>query len=133
MTTTQALTLPGTGKGDATFRPAAVKEAIELLGIVDPVEVKLANGTRRHGSHRWNGAGTTHIITVSTYLTPAEAGRTLWHELTHAAQREYLGLAAFMAAYRSESAVKGYRNNRFEIEARAHEDMNDDLPLAKHA
>ncbi len=131
---TQALTLPSsTSKGGSRFSPAAVQEAIELLCLTGTVEVKASAGTRRRGAHRYYKATGHHSITVSTYLCPEDAGRTLWHELCHAAQVEYLGVETFNAQYSQESAWKGYRANAFEVEARSYSDMNDDLPLARQA
>lgn len=128
---TQRLCLPGTSKGGATFKPGAVLEALDYFGIVDPTEVKFTAGIHRKGAHRYAGPGQPHLITVSTYLSPEEAGRTLWHELCHAAQREYLGVPEFVAQYRQESASKGYLGNKFEVEARQHSDLNTEIPLAK--
>ena len=128
---TQELLLPGTSKAGTRFSVPAVREAIAYFGLVDPIEVKFSGGIHRRGCHRYAGKGQPHIITVSTYLSPEEAGRTLWHELTHAAQREYLGQEEFTAQYRLESATKGYRGNKFEVEAREHSDLNAEIPLAK--
>jgi len=131
MTTTQALTLPGTSKTGWKLDAAAVRQAIEFFGIAAPVEVKLSAGTRKVGCAKWREG--VHVITVTTHHSLAGASKTLWHELTHAAQREYLG-ADFGPAYRAESARVGYRANRFEVEARDVADaMAADYPLAKVA
>lgn len=48
---------------------------------------------------------------------------TTWlcHELMHVKQYEKLGTVRFLAIYIFEWIVKGYYNNRFEVEARAME------------
>ena len=48
---------------------------------------------------------------------------TTWlcHELVHVKQYEKLGTVRFLAIYIFEWIVKGYYNNRFEVEARAME------------
>lgn len=45
--------------------------------------------------------------------------RLLAHELTHVQQIENLGIFNFTYQYIRESMKTGYRNNKFEIEARA--------------
>ena len=88
---------------------AALREAIEFLGITYPVEVKqtrVAGG--RHGAHcliphgrfvrryrgGWYGVaespdGTlSHKVTVKSWLDPERASFVLWHELTHCMQAE---------------------------------------------
>lgn len=131
-TTTQPLALPDPAKADYRFHIANLREAIDFLEIAEPVEVKLTAGIQRHGAHRYvNG---THVITISAYLTPAGASATLWHELTHAAQSEYLGRTEFRAQYDGESRRHGYRGNRFEIEANEiAAAYSTDLPLTKPA
>ena len=45
----------------------------------------------------------------------------LAHELVHVQQYEKLGVIKFLFFYLYECAVKGYYNNKFEVEARANE------------
>lgn len=134
MTTTQPLQLPAsTAKGGWTVNPAAVREAIAFFGLTRPVRIKLAGGTRRHGSRRWNEA-TGHSITLSTYLPAGRVSETLWHELCHAAQSEYLGDAAFSASYDQYSKRVGYRLNPYEVEAReTGAAMAPEFPLVRDA
>jgi hypothetical protein len=83
-----------------------------------------------------------HQISVSTYLSPEEAGRTIWHEITHALQRErYRSGALFCDAYESsltgnmstarQEARKpdGYDESPFEHEAQAAEARNKNNPI----
>jgi hypothetical protein len=67
---------------------------------------------------------------VSKNLTAENASRTIWHELTHAAQTEADPLR-FHTRYREESARVGYRQNRFEIEARENEAFHDVYALTR--
>ena len=43
------------------------------------------------------------------------------HEVAHVRQYERLGSFAFLAAYLFQCLIKGYKNNKFEKEARAKE------------
>ena len=52
----------------------------------------------------------------------------LKHEIAHVNQYEELGLIKFILFYLIESMIKGYANNRFEVEARKME--NDDQILS---
>lgn len=123
-TRTQPLTLPGPAKAGWKIDVKAIREAIEFFGLTSPVEVKLTAGYRRTGCHRFRDG--VHVLTVSGIRGAAEASETLWHELTHCAQQEYLGRTAFRAEYEAESRRVGYRANRFEVEAR-------DTAAAMHA
>lgn len=128
----QPLTLPGPALGGWTVDVPAIREAIEFLELAWPVEVKLTSGIHTHGRIRFRDG--RHLITVATNLTPAKASSTLWHELTHAAQREYLGVEAHRSAYAVESRRVGYDANRFEREAREMADaMAASVPLTKRA
>lgn len=100
---------------------AAVQNAVHEFGLSWPVVIKFSQGRRRLGAHRVKVAGGTfvHSITVTTYFREAsDMSGTIWHELTHARQAEQLGLPQFRASYKREQATVGYRNNRFEVEAR---------------
>jgi hypothetical protein len=116
---------------NAEFRPGAVLEAVAILEIQKPVEIKWAGGYSRHGSHRaGNGK---HVITISTRYDAEAISQTLWHELVHCNQAErFESEAKFSAAYRRESVYRGYDFNKFEVEARElAEDFASDLPLAR--
>lgn len=153
-------------KGDLVNGPAArpqgggwridranLRQAIEVLGIRHPVEIKqtsrVGNQQGRHrptptggqvyirGGKVYNpdtATGLKHSITVKSYLTPEEAGRTLWHELTHAMQAERIEgtpaqvLRALHAQYRDGTP---YRHKPMEVEARSFGSWNDDCPLAR--
>ena len=45
------------------------------------------------------------------------------HELCHVKQFKEHGFALFIAKYLKESFLHGYRNNKYEVEARAAEDL----------
>jgi len=48
--------------------------------------------------------------------------RWLAHEIAHVLQYKKIGTLRFIILYLRESLLKGYKNNRFEIEARAREE-----------
>lgn len=152
--TTNGWTVLQVRKGDFVNQPAiptgprwklahrAVREAQEFLGLTLPVTIK-ATGHKggRYGCHslRIGSNGRPyHHITVKNWLDPAEAGRTLWHELTHAMQAERAALAAgasapsdWLAAWRTAPERMGaYRSRPIEVEARSFEAFNDEQPLA---
>lgn len=128
----QKITLPDTAKGGWRVSVPAIREALDFLEITQPIEIKLTAGLQRHGAHRVRNG--VHLITVSTYLAGASASETIWHELTHAAQSEYLGEDAFAASYNQQSRYVGYTANRYEVEAReVAAAMTDELPLTKAA
>lgn len=119
-----------TSKGGASLKVGSVMEAVEVLEIEKPIEVKWANGTRRRGSHRWRNG--VHVITLSTYMDAKQCSFTLWHELTHCAQCEREGLEKFNAKYRQAGGKgAGYRTNRYEVEANETAEAMEDEPLAK--
>lgn len=128
---------------------AAYREALDFLGIKWPVEIKVTSREgSRHGAHRLacvRGV-VVHRITVKDYLTPEQAGKTLWHELTHAMQSErcaakvaadcgwderHMPISARMEAWRETDEREGsYRTRPIEVEARKYEAYNEALPLA---
>jgi hypothetical protein len=131
------ITLPSkASQGGAVFLPAAVREAIDLLGIERPVVVKIVAARNLGGTHRVkpDGRGNYfHSITIRTSSSPEKASSSLWHELTHAAQCETFETPIhFHRAYAKASAMDGgYRNNRYEVEARGNESLSEDLRLTK--
>lgn len=107
--------------------------AKHILGVEWPVRIKYDSRqgyyTERLGVHRTKAdgkGGYFHQIMIKTYLTPLEASKVLWHELTHAAQAERLGVNEFARQYRMYSGTgsfgAAYRNNPFEVEARKNEE-----------
>ena len=125
-------------------------KACEMLGIASPVHVKRSPGRSLRGAYHGMKPGRDihrncepdtlyHCVTVSAVLHPADASRTLWHELTHAAQRERD--PAFRAKYRAaEKATRCVRKNStaahsryqalpWEVEARANARHHADVPL----
>jgi hypothetical protein len=110
------------------FDWAQVRGAMADLGIRNDVVIRITTGSRRHGSHRVKklpGGGFEHSLTISRHFNRESASRTLWHELAHVMQSERLAdpttMYAVGSAYRTENESVGYRNNRFEIEARSYE------------
>ena len=138
----------------------AVREAADLLGITWPIEFASTSSygsTRgnhqlryRGGSYRCDGnrhynldtaTSVYHRIMVKSYLSAEQAGRTIWHELTHAMQAERATRDAGAVTMREVNeawagcSARGrgvtYRAKPIEVEAREHEPLNDDLPLAR--
>jgi hypothetical protein len=138
----------------------ALAEAVEFLGIECPVNVK-QTGFRggRFGAHQLRGvlrgrfmsgkvsdfarADTVgHYITVKSWLTPEQAGQTLWHELCHAMQAERamatlpapsdpsVQYGAWVACSARGNGV-AYNLKPVEVEAREYEAFNDERPLAR--
>lgn len=62
-----------------------------------------------HTIHLWN-ATAAQLLNNKKWLL---------HELKHVEQYERYGKLKFVASYLYESITKGYRNNKFEVEARA--------------
>lgn len=81
-----------TGKGFA-IRRRDVKDACSRLGINAPVELKLTRYDDRAGTvGRLVGLRDgSWRIALDTYLRPAEASRTVYHELAHVVQAQRLG------------------------------------------
>jgi len=125
---------------------ANLVKAIEFLGLTRRVEIKQTGhkGGRRGAYYLKTGASERsadmyHRITAKSWLPPAQASRTLWHELTHAMQAERI-LASNPRAtsdevwkiWRSEYwDGTGYEHKPHEIEANAYaDDFAAELPLA---
>jgi len=53
--------------------------------------------------------------------------RLMRHELCHVRQYQQYGFFPFLFKYLVESIRKGYTNNRFEVEARAAEEIADSI------
>lgn len=138
---------------DFSIDEAALAEAIEFFGIKQPVVIRF-NGRLGSvaGNHRFRStalhstaqdrrevgeAHTYHRIMIKSYLSPENASKTLWHELTHAmqAEREAGEEAAGFAGIRrwnqadARDRKYSYDVRPCEIEAREHEDLHDSLPL----
>jgi hypothetical protein len=125
---------------------AAVKRASTELGVTHPVYVKRSPGKnvkgRYHGLvkgselHRLCEPDTLyHYVTIAAKASADDASRTLWHELTHAAQaerdaqfhRKYARIARMTGANGSgsDSAHAAYLSIPYEIEARKNSGMHD--------
>lgn len=93
--------------------PIRLREAREMLGLELPVDVN-ANGRIRlsHGRYRGIKEG-RHQIDIGSGLSPARASACLWHELTHARQREEAGSdLAFKERRYAEEALMHERLGR---------------------
>lgn len=114
--------------GGFTINQAALREAKEILGLKWPVQVRTH---ARHGSVNGNyrceltgGGDYYHNIMIKSYLTPEQATKTLWHELTHAMQAEREGsYAGWVLKHEQEHKRYSYRVRPIEIEAREMSDM----------
>lgn len=126
---------------------SAIEEAKEFFGLTLPVRVQFnsrvggTDGNWRLSSD-YIGGPNFHKIMLKSYLTPEKASETLWHELTHAMQAEREARAAGVEPSHAEakrvwreSAIRGkgtaYARKPIEIEARAHEQYAEALPLAR--
>lgn len=110
----------------------AIADACEQLGVREPVVV----GCARYLSGRWAGmhgySNGEHSVNIGCALDADEASAYIWHELTHAQQRERLG-SRFSVLYEEAGGRKGrgYERNRYELEAQANETLADEFPLVR--
>jgi hypothetical protein len=109
---------------------AALREACEFLGITGNVEVRFnARAGRTNGNYRRRYG--KHDIMVKSYLTPAEASKTLWHELAHAMQAERVEAEGGEWGTHSRAQRRwSYSVRPIEVEARSYEQYAEALPLA---
>lgn len=125
----------------------ALAKACQALGITAPVHVKRSPGRSLNGAYHGKRLGalvhrhcepTTayHCITVSAVLHPNDASRTLWHELTHAAQAErdpdfHKKYAAAEKLQRCKTkkgeAHRRYQALPWEVEARSNSGLHDEI------
>ena len=126
----------------------ALAKACDYLGLTLPVYVKRSNGRRRLGAYHGRSIGALihrnliptqsyHRITVAAVNSPEDASRTLWHELTHAAQAERdqshgKRYRKWMRYHRanmdgSAKAHARYMRNPWEVEARYAERLHDEI------
>lgn len=119
---------------------ANLAKAIEFLELDRPVDLHFnSRYGSTYGNHRCRPVGLfgwKHRIMVKSYLTPEQAGETLWHELGHGLQFERdiiaLGLNHRESLTRWNKAYRdgtSYRNKPYEIEARSFEQHNVEIPL----
>jgi hypothetical protein len=108
--------------------PAAVSRALADLGVVAPVDIRRSSGRNTKGRYHGmslladdnNDLVLCHRITVAARLHPADASRTIWHELTHASQFE-----CDVAGYNAKYKQYAYTSNPYELEAKANERYHD--------
>lgn len=104
--------------------PDAVLIARAKLGLRRSVEVKVTSQRKTAGRYKGlTGSPPVHRITISTHNCPSEAGKTLWHEMAHARQRE---------RYRTQVAfLRGLEADDLEAEAESLERWNERIPLCR--
>jgi hypothetical protein len=68
---------------------------------------------------------TIHLHNISRQQFLGDT-RLMRHELCHVRQYQQYGFLKFILNYLMESIRNGYRNNRYEVEARAAEDQNEE-------
>lgn len=110
-----------------TFDVDALRRACVHMGVTRPVEVGCANYHRG----RWGGMHSlernVHRVRVAYWLPADAASRTLWHELSHAAQSDR-GIPSGTRTLKGDA----YTNDPREVEAREAEQHHDTLyPLAR--
>ena len=140
----------------------AVAEAVAFFGLTLPIKFELSartsttlgqhmltpvgGGVRVSAGKIYNldtATGWEHRVMLRSWLSPEDASRTLWHELTHAMQAE----RALSKVHASATIREQYHAWRFswdrahgrtaytdkpvEREARAHEAYAEALPLVK--
>lgn len=106
----------------------ALRVAESRLNLRFPIEVKVTSQRKTAGRYKGikrQGRQSVHKVTLSSQICPAEAGKTLWHEAQHAAQRErYASNRAFFQAIEES-------RQHFEDEAQAIERLNRRIPLCR--
>lgn len=119
-----------------TLNRANYRAALDFFGIRLPVTIKqTSHKGGRYGAHQLRpSGGLHHHITVKSWLSPEQAGQTLWHELTHAMQAERCAAdnpGRELVAWRQTPERRGaYARRPIEVEARSYESFNVELPLA---
>lgn len=116
---------------------ANIKKACEFLHITAPVEISFEKTDLvipkmgpTFAQYLARGVlSDTHKIKVSLSQCRSykAIGRSLWHELTHAAQRERF--ADHHAYQRAYDRYPHYPSNPYELEARSNERNHDTMPL----
>lgn len=115
----------------------ALKRACAMLGIT--WEVKITRTTARGRTGSWTMSperhtAKVHRITANKLSDLETANRTLWHELTHAAQCERVGgtWAQYFAHHRREHGYP-YTIRPCEVEARANAEQYGHIMLVRPA
>lgn len=107
----------------------AIEQACERLGVRGCVRIYLSESRRGRwqGSQCWDERADEHVIMLARWLSPAEASRTLWHELTHCAQTErgdelFTNISSSARARMAEAAYRALPGER---EAMRNERLGD--------
>lgn len=104
------------------FDVAALERACKLLGVTRPVELGAVNSRRRRWAGMHHDEREQHRVTCAVWATPEGASRTLWHELSHAAQSDR-GVPGGTSRLRGRE----YDEDPREVEARAAEAYHDSV------
>lgn len=110
------------------FDLAAIGRACDELGVYGDVEVGCAEYARGRWGGMYSNERGVHRVRVGRRQSASEASRTLWHELTHAAQWERGERESTQAVFRDQGSA-AYADHPKEVEARANEQRADDCPL----
>lgn len=109
----------------------AIRQACEYLGVRAPVVVGCVewdNRRGRGGMHSYERG--EHRIKVRRASDAERASRTLWHELSHAAQHDR-GVKGGTLALRKSAGHEAYMNDPREVEAREAEAWHHSMPLTR--
>lgn len=115
------------------FDVRAIERAAERLGVVGPIQV----GCAEYANGRWSGMYSNergvHKIRVRRGSSARDASRTLWHELTHAAQHSRGDnlRSGMSTSARSRLSERDYAQLPGEAEAIANERLHDELALTR--
>lgn len=96
-------------------------KTIKVVSMADAswlIRIWLWMYTKANGIHKLNGwASFWHTI----YVAPEKLQdfKVIAHECQHIKQIDDLGIIKFTYCYLKETFKKGYRNNKYEVEARA--------------
>jgi hypothetical protein len=123
--------------------PRAIEAAMRVLGLKRPVHVKPTRMWQSAGLYGGFDKG-YHVIYVAYNLRSDAASRVIWHELTHALQRErHPSWASYEAEYAKQMAAvdvkwpadrktplpRRYMTAPMERECTASEKLHNILPL----
>lgn len=102
----------------------ALRLAESRLNLTREIQVKPTYQQKSAGRYKGIEGG-KHQITLSSQMTAIEAGRALWHEAQHAAQREkFRTNRQFFQAVQADE-------EKFEDEAESIERLNRRIPLCR--
>ena len=115
--------IQATADAQYTVELCSLDAARSKLRIRRPIRVIVTAEQGRSGSYEAQRDG-HHHITVNPNLSPLQASRTIWHELTHAAQVERLGDDGFDVVYDRELRRIGLTDADLDVEQLSDEQLN---------